>query len=67
MTNREICEFIVKNGCCEGVACNPRQLYQQGINKGEYCPLYDACFVGADHAELAKQWLKKHEEASCTN
>lgn len=61
MTDREIVEVIIKNGDCDGVACNPRQLYQPSVNKGTYCPVFDACFVGADHAELAKQWLKKHK------
>ena len=62
MTNREICERIVKNGNCDGVACNPRQR-QPSINKGTYCPVFDACYIGVDRVELARQWLKEREEA----
>lgn len=62
MTNREICERIVKNGDCDGVACNPQRFINE-YNKGTYCPVFDACYVGADRVELAKEWLKKHEEA----
>jgi len=56
MTEREICERIVKDRNCGAIVCSG----SRGINKGTPCPFDGECDY--DPLDMAKQWLLDHPE-----
>ena len=62
MTEREICECIVRDGGCRKINCGGFKHYEYIINEGTPCPLQDMCFSEESEVKLAKRWLAENEE-----
>jgi len=57
MTQREICEWIVRDGDCVGIDC----CGCVGVNRGTACPMLDKKCRG-NVVMMAQAWLDAHKE-----
>jgi len=60
MTEREICELIVKQGDCKGISCYGGT--EKAVNYDTPCP-FNECLC-EDYEEQAQRWLDAHKESN---
>ena len=62
MTERQICEHIIRCGWCINISCNGE--LRSRLNYGTRCPLYNGMYDCDKHLEVeqAQAWLNDHKE-----